>query len=235
MWAWGYDAYGQLGNGDASLANKSAPVAVTNLANVLSIAAGEFHSVALLVDGTIEAWGYGSYGQVGNGTAGANAIFTPAAIIGLSGVELAVENHSLAVKNDGTVWSFGYNGYGELGDGTTVNRSKPLAVKNQFETIVASAGGAHSVAVKLDGSVWSWGGNISGQLGDGTTTNRLSPVAVTNLSGVSTVIAGVQHSLALQRRPIDRSCWHPTTRLFPSVVYPTCWLWPRAVSIRWRC
>src|SRR6266571_1915854 len=196
-WGWGQNTYGQVGNGTTAT-SQTVPVAVTNLANVLGIGAGQYHSLALLTDGTIAGWGRGDYGEVGNGATEATVNSQPIAVNGLGGVELTVENHSLMVKNDGTVWAFGYNGFGELGDGSLVNRSKPVAVKNQFETIAASAGGSHSLAVKLDGSVWTWGGNTSGQLGDTTTANRLVPVAVSSLSGITTVAAGAQHSLALQ-------------------------------------
>jgi alpha-tubulin suppressor-like RCC1 family protein len=69
--AWGLNSYGQIGN--ESNSNSSLPMAVTrtgvlNGKTVTSIAAGEFHSLALCSDGTLGAWGMGSYGQLGNGS-----------------------------------------------------------------------------------------------------------------------------------------------------------------------
>jgi YD repeat-containing protein len=44
-WAWGYNAYGQLGNGTTTSSN--APVQVSGLSGVQDIASGAFHSLAV--------------------------------------------------------------------------------------------------------------------------------------------------------------------------------------------
>ena len=54
--AWGGDAFGQLGNDDL-LFNKLAPVAVSGASNIVAVAAGQVHSLALKADGTVLAWG----------------------------------------------------------------------------------------------------------------------------------------------------------------------------------
>ena len=66
---WGYNFYGQLGNGNTT--NSSAPVAVnafTDGATAVSITAGIFHTCALLNTGAVNCWGYNGNGQLGNGT-----------------------------------------------------------------------------------------------------------------------------------------------------------------------
>src|SRR5207249_10297178 len=120
------NTYGHVGNGSTAT-SQTVPVEVTNLGNVVSIAAGGYHSLAFLADGTAAAWGYGHHGQVGNGAAEADTNSRPLGLNGLSGVELTLKNHSVMAKTDGTVWSFGYNGYGQLGDGTTANRLLPVS------------------------------------------------------------------------------------------------------------
>ncbi len=72
VYAWGYNNYGQLGNG--STANATTPVEVEGpggtgtLSNIVAISAGGYHSLALTADGHVYAWGYNGYGQLGNGS-----------------------------------------------------------------------------------------------------------------------------------------------------------------------
>ena len=44
------------------------PVHVTGLTNVVSVAGGASHSIALKADGTVWAWGLNLYGALGNGS-----------------------------------------------------------------------------------------------------------------------------------------------------------------------
>jgi alpha-tubulin suppressor-like RCC1 family protein len=64
--AWGYNGYGQLGNGN--LTDSSTPRQVSSLSAVTAIAGGDFHSLALRSDGTVWAWGLNAAGELGNGT-----------------------------------------------------------------------------------------------------------------------------------------------------------------------
>ena len=67
--AWGDDTFGQLGNGIASAnGDTEVPAAVPGLSGVTAVAAGEEHSLALLSDGTVMAWGENRYGQLGSGS-----------------------------------------------------------------------------------------------------------------------------------------------------------------------
>jgi alpha-tubulin suppressor-like RCC1 family protein len=72
--AWGINTYGQLGDGTntgpegcGALMTPCAatPVAVENIAHGSAIAAGGFHSLALLEGRTVNAWGRNNYGQLG--------------------------------------------------------------------------------------------------------------------------------------------------------------------------
>src|SRR5919199_510546 len=127
--AWGYNQYGQLGDG--TYTHRNTPVGVSNLRGIQTLAAGECHSLALMEDGTVWAWGANSYGQLGNEAAGYGSS-TPVQVSNLSGVKAiaASDEHNLALKEDGTVWAWGKNNYGQLGDGTTTNRNTPVQVRN---------------------------------------------------------------------------------------------------------
>jgi alpha-tubulin suppressor-like RCC1 family protein len=121
------------------------------------VAAGYAHTVALKSDGTVEAWGDNSYGQLGTGNLTAHL----APVKGLTGVMAvaAGDSHTVALKSDGTVWAWGDNSYGQLGDGTQTARLKPKELKGLANVIAVAAGMGHTVALKADHTVMVWGSN----------------------------------------------------------------------------
>ena len=131
---WGYNAYGQLGN--HSTVPSSVPVAVDRSGvlagkTVIAIAAGPFHNLALCSDGTVAAWGYNNYGQLGTGTKTSSQVpvwVTPAgALANKQVVAVAAGAYSsFALCADGTLTAWGYNDEGELGDGTKTSSSVPV-------------------------------------------------------------------------------------------------------------
>jgi len=193
---WGYNYYGQLGDGTTTQRNTPAPV--PGLTGVVSIAAGYNHTVALKNDGTVVTWGDNSQGQLGDGTT-TNRL-TPTSVPGLTGVVAiaAGQYHTVALKNDGTVVAWGYNFNGQLGDGTTTSRYTPTPVPGLTGVVSIAAGSSHSVALKSDGTLVAWGYNYFGQLGDGTTTSRSTPTSVLGLTGVVSIAAGSSHTVALK-------------------------------------
>jgi quercetin dioxygenase-like cupin family protein len=114
--ATGSNFSGQLGDGTNT--NRSTPVAVVGLTNVVSVACASGTSLALKADGTV--WGWGERAKLGVGTEGPVTFLEPIQIISLSNVSAisAGGKHSLALKQDGTVWAWGQNQLGQVGDGT---------------------------------------------------------------------------------------------------------------------
>ncbi len=196
VWAWGYNVLGQLGNGTTSGAG---PVRVggTSLNGVTQVAAGAFHSLALRSDGTVWAWGWNHFGQLGDATTVTRT--GPVRVTGLEDVVAvaAGTGHSLALTADGTVWSWGWNGVGQLGNTSSFDTPFPIQVPGLTGVAAIAAGAYHSVVATEAGGVASWGWNYYGQLGDGTTIDRRQPVAVPGPAGVTQVAAGVFHTLAL--------------------------------------
>ncbi|MCX7759483.1 MAG: stalk domain-containing protein, partial [bacterium] len=201
VYAWGDNSSGQLGDGTKNSHNT--PVLVNNLSQIYSsqvgnkvIAAGNNHSLALRVDGTVWAWGDNTYGQLGDGTniSKSEPVEVPGlhSIIGIA----AGENHSMALQADGTVWVWGDNKYGQLGNGTTKSSNRPIDINIYKNTAIAS-GGNHCLALQANGDVYAWGKNTDGQLGDGTMTQRNIPTKVKELEPVIKIAAGSNHSLAI--------------------------------------
>jgi alpha-tubulin suppressor-like RCC1 family protein len=194
VWAWGVNYYGQLG--DNSTVKRNAPVKVLGgLSGVTNVAAGGYHSLALKANGTVWAWGYNYYGQLGDNSTVQKIV--PVQVLGLSGVTAvaAGQNHSLALKTDGTVWAWGDNSYGQLGDNSTVQKIVPVQVSLLSDVTNVAAGAYHSLAMKRDGTVWAWGLNWPGALGDNTTVDKSTPVQVQGLGTATLIAAGGYHSL----------------------------------------
>ncbi|MDD5529694.1 MAG: FlgD immunoglobulin-like domain containing protein [bacterium] len=204
VWAWGNNGCGELG--DNSTTDRDQPVQTNILTNVIAIAAGGAttgygHSLALKSDGTVWAWGYNGYGQLGIGDT--TDRWQPVQITILTNVSAIAAGmlHSLALKSDSTVWAWGWNAFGELGDSTTTDRWQPVRTNILNNIIAISTGYAHSLALKSDSTVWAWGYNYAGELGDSTTTTRIQPVRTNILTNVSAISTGAMHSLALANGP----------------------------------
>ena len=212
---WGYNVYGQLGNNSA--APSSVPVAVDQSGvlagkTVIAISAGPFHNLALCADGTVAAWGYNNYGQLGTGdktTSRVPVTVNPvAALAGKQVVAVAAAAYSsFALCADGTLAAWGYNDEGELGDGSTANSPVPVAVDTSGalagkQIASLSAGQYHTLALCTDGTLVAWGYNNRGQLGNDSNVSSKVPVAIGSsgiLSGKTVVAtrASGAHSLAL--------------------------------------
>jgi alpha-tubulin suppressor-like RCC1 family protein len=199
VWSWGSNSSGQLGDGTRESkpfpVQVIAPEGVGTLKNVVALSAGARHSLALLADGTVWAWGDNNRGQLG--VSSIPYSYTPVQVESIEGGFLsevtaisAGDQFSLALKADGTVWAWGQNEFGQLGDNTKTDRSIPAQVLDPAgenfltDIIEISAGDAHCLALKSDGSVWAWGNNIHHRLGDGTGTDRKTPVQVRGPAGV---------------------------------------------------
>jgi len=159
---------------------------------VVSIAASNSTSVALMDDGTVWQWGF-NHG---------NFDWTKPTKIQISGVKQisAGDDHVLALKSDGTIWAWGSNTHGELGDGTYQDSLDPVEVQNMSGITAIAAGKDHSLALKSDGTVWAWGYNSYGQLGSGSKNDMGSPtpLEVNGLSDIKAIYSSGSHCFAIQ-------------------------------------
>ena len=127
---WGYNDYGQLGNGTTA-ARTPTPVSV-NLggAQAFQVSTGDYHTCAVLANYEVRCWGYNGGGQLGSGTTNTPQL-TPISVAapgnaGVSQID-ADYHHTCAVINL-SIYCWGYNGDGRVGDGTYTNRLTPVAV-----------------------------------------------------------------------------------------------------------
>ena len=185
VFAWGYYSFTNVPPG---------------LANVVAIAAGYQHSLALRSTGTVVDWGYNGYSLTNVPTSVTNAV-----AIADGGL------HGLALRSSGTVVGWGYNSYGQTNvpasvtnavaiaagyyhslalksDGTVVGWGNALIPPPGLTNVVAiAAGNSYSLALKGDGTVVGWGDNSYGK--------STPPAGLTNAVAIA---AGFQHSLGLR-------------------------------------
>ena len=182
--AWGDNSFGQT---DVPL----------GLSNIVAVAGGSSHSLALKTDGTVVAWGLAAYGATAVPSnlsnviaiAGAMALKSDGTVVswgsglaapaGISNVVAiaAGDYHSLALKNDGRVLAWGSNTYGQT--------NIPAGLSN---IVAISAGAWNSLLLKNDGTVIVVGANINGI--------AEVPVGVSNIVAIA---QGGVHNLSLRQ------------------------------------
>nr|WP_249347499.1 MopE-related protein [Corallococcus exiguus] len=180
--------------GRGGTTSNATPTRILNLAGVAALDDGDSHSLALMQDGTVWAWGSNPEGQVGCGLQESQDV--PAPVQGLENFTAiaAGVRHSLALKRDGTVWAWGNNDWGQLGDGTMTRRYTPVQVNGMTGVIAIAARDYKSVALRSDGTVW----NLF-SLGSGPT-----PSQVPGLTGVMAISSGINRDMGLKA---DGTVW----------------------------
>ena len=221
--AWGDNDSGELGQGSTTGPESCGggdcskhPIPVPGLTNVVGIAAGTNFSLAVLADGSVDAWGSDYQGQLGD-AAGAHAATTchcstvPEPVPGVSNV-VAVEagyGNAIALREDGTVIVWGSNsdgetGNGEFGHGTGCLCVVPTVVPNLTGVRAVVAGPDTDGAIMADGTLRLWGDNSGGQLGQGSNSGPefcgspcgTHPLPVPGLTGVTSAAIGPLSGIA---------------------------------------
>jgi alpha-tubulin suppressor-like RCC1 family protein len=208
-------------------------------ANPLSaskIAAGGYHTCAVLPAGTVWCWGLNTAGQIGidpfdsprcavpdAGPITFRCESAPREVAGLSDVvDVAVgDDGTCALKRDGSVWCWGTNVAGQLGQGTDDTDSHPTPAQVMLPPASAVAyGGSHVCALLRDATVRCWGLDRHAQVGPSTPVGtrpcpmgltgmvacQRSPREVAGLARVRQVSLGRNHSCALLLDGTVR-CW----------------------------
>lgn len=224
---WGVGSSGELGTGtnisSSSMALPTRPPAGAAAGfKFTALSAGAFFSLGKGNDGKLYAWGDGEYGQLGNGTSGANLKSNlPLPVNNPAGTGAGFQftsfisgyNFSLALGNDGKLYAWGDNSNRELCNGTGGNFgdlsavpvpvSSPAGVGAGFGFTVFFSGTAFNLLLGNDGKAYACGYNYRGQLGTGNNNDSNVPVAVVNPTGVAagfkfiTLMAGDDQSLGL--------------------------------------
>jgi alpha-tubulin suppressor-like RCC1 family protein len=152
LMGWGYNRWGQLGNGNTD--NQHSPIAISVPgAPVVQVSAGYHESYATAADGTVYAWGKNDYYSLGDGTT--TNRHSPVAVSGLQAdpaAQLATSHlgyHMLVLQPDGTAVGWGQNDHGQVGDGGTSNvqTAQDITALGQGNAAIA-IGGYHTAVLK---------------------------------------------------------------------------------------
>lgn len=151
VYAWGDNTYSQLGKQKVDGTENLRPMQISALKGIVQVAAGNGSSMARTADGRVYSWGYGEYGQLGNGSSDISKAEPTqmSRITGVTDIACGVF-HNLAVGKNGSVNTWGRNNYGQLGTKKNDNSNTPVSVMNNV------AVGTEYINCVLDGiSPWA--------------------------------------------------------------------------------
>ena len=189
LFAWGYNGYGKLGNGNTT--NQNLPVHISSMSNVAMVDAG--YNTCFLVDTSGNLF-FAGYNQNGiDGGVGSVTAFTDTSqddvyqiLNGEGYYYTSLYAHAHYIKTDGTTYGIGGNAVGTVGDGTTTQKAAwtQIGGSTKYSGIVGAGNSYYGTRAVLGGTpaspnntVYVWGYNGTGICGLGNTTNQTSPVA----------------------------------------------------------
>lgn len=127
VWCWGFNRYGQLGQGSPSETPRTVPDRVLPRLAATAIDAGGANTCALVVGGSVSCWGDNSNGQLGTGTTTSSA--RPTLVLGLRGAtSVSAGGTACATVPGGRADCWGDGFSGQLGNGRTTDSAVPVAV-----------------------------------------------------------------------------------------------------------
>ena len=215
-YCWGWNTFGQLGDGTTTTAAQIVPKVVSGGLSFTQISAGKEHTCALSATGAAYCWGSNYSGQLGDGTFVVHK--TPTAITGgLVFQQISAGGtHTCGVTTSGEAYCWGNHIDGQVGDGTdswdgrvsNINNPRPIptAVAGDLTFAQVSAGWEHTCGVTTTGEAYCWGSNIGRQLGDGTQQRKVAPSAVVGGRTYSQISAGRSHTCGVTTSG-TASCW----------------------------
>jgi alpha-tubulin suppressor-like RCC1 family protein len=198
---WGFNHYGQLGDGSTTSRGVPVPIQGPMGAGVREVAAGWGHTCIVTEEKNVQCWGNNEYGQLGYGPI-EDYRFTRMDVAGLDLIAERISadgGQSCVLTIYGGIRCWGNNRYGQLGDGSTEVRSTPVTVTGLAQGMRSvAAGWNHTCAITVNGGLLCWGWNYFGQLGDGTKASRATPAGVYGLAeGVMALSLGWAHTCAV--------------------------------------
>jgi alpha-tubulin suppressor-like RCC1 family protein len=176
-YCWGYNDYGQLGNGNFN--TSAVPVAVTGNLTFTALSAGDGgQACGIAAGGAAYCWGYNGGGGLGSAAAFTS---TPLPVQGglvFASISAGQNGQTCALTPAGAAYCWGNGASGALGNGSQASTNTPVAVSGGLAFKSISAGYSSTCGLTTAGAAYCWGDNTYGELGNGSTTNSLTPVAV---------------------------------------------------------
>jgi alpha-tubulin suppressor-like RCC1 family protein len=206
---WGSDIDGQIGNGTF------APVVLTPThylgrtqsldgtgSGPLMVASGQKHSCVAMMTGTVQCWGWGFWGALGDGSFGDSAV--PRPVLGLTaGTQATAEGELAACALTATLgvkcWSY-------WAGTDTGHYDTAQDVPGLNSIVQITAGGEDACGVTSTGSARCWGQNGGGELANGGFTAEPTPQAMPISGAVQQMDMGYATACAIVVGG-SLSCW----------------------------
>src|SRR6266699_2954267 len=125
-YCWGYNVWGQLGDGTTT--QRSIPVPVTGGLRFAVVDAGSYFSCGVTTGGAAYCWGENLDGELGDGTT--TSWSTPVRVSGVLNFAAVGAGwyHTCGMTTTAGAYCWGYNGHSQLGEGTTITSLTPVPV-----------------------------------------------------------------------------------------------------------
>ena len=237
LYCWGVNTYGQLGISKAT--NQGTPSEVVGingvgfLGGVTDVALGGGLGCAVVSDGAVACWGWGSNGQLGNGSISNSLV--PVQVSGVAGSGALAGVSQVSINSFGTCATLTNSGLDCWGGTTGVSSSGsayPVPVPmpgggGLFSGVAATAGGEDWACALLTSSqVSCWGGQMNEYESTHELARKISftptpllDAAGSPLTNVSQVAASPYETcLVFNSGAID--CLSPTLALIPVPEFP---------------
>jgi len=131
LWCWGGNYSGQLGTATIPVINTSKTSAAVQITDATwkSVSAGQSHTCAITIDGSLWCWGSNSQGQLGDKTQALKNTPVNIVVAGVSWAAVAAgATHTCALAVGGSLWCWGDNTAGQLGIGSNELHTSPARV-----------------------------------------------------------------------------------------------------------
>ncbi|XP_074856307.1 putative E3 ubiquitin-protein ligase HERC4 isoform X2 [Carettochelys insculpta] len=204
VYSWGLATDGQLGlSGTEECIRIPRNIKSLSDIQVMQVACGYDHSLALSKGSEVYSWGQNKYGQLGIGYEFKKQT-SPQLIKSLVGIPFAQiaagGAHSFALTLSGAIFGWGRNKFGQLGLNDENDRYVPNLLKSlrSQKIIHICCGEDHTAALTKEGGVFTFGAGGYGQLGHNSTSHEINPRKVFELMGsiVTQIACGRQHTSA---------------------------------------